>query len=491
MPRRFLAAAALVVPMSLGAQQPAIPATLSLADALAIARDNSPVYRQILNDRGPAALATRGAYTSLFLPSVTASGGMGYTGVGEQVFLTSSFSQSASSMSSYYTLQLDYLLSSATLTAPGAAKAEQRAVDSDVEGARRRLEFDVTTQYLTVLQATENERVAGRQVENNRENLRLAQARYGVGQVTLVDVRRAEVALGNSEVLHLRATAAIEAQKLRLFERLGVQAPLDRAVQLTDTFPVQEPTWQLPDLLRMAEEENPALRALRDRERAAAYRTKAAWGDFGPTVALSATWSGFTQELTDLDPVIRGQQGAYAAAYGSCFTNDSIRTGSGLAPLGCNQYVWGSEQEAALRSANDQFPFGFTSQPFRARIDIQLPLFTNFSRSQQLSRAKAFEADLSESVRAQALFVVTGVSEAFLDLRTAHRAVQIQAQNRRASEESLQLATERYRVGSGTFFELNDAQLADLTAQFDYVNSIYDYHKALALLEAAVGRSLR
>ncbi|HXV89762.1 MAG TPA: TolC family protein, partial [Gemmatimonadales bacterium] len=117
--------------------------------------------------------------------------------------------------------------------------------------------------------------------------------------------------------------------------------------------------------------------------------------------------------------------------------------------------------------------------------------FTNFSRSQELSRAKAFEADLAESVRAQALFVVTGVSEAFLDLRTAHRAVQIQAQNRRASEESLQLATERYRVGSGTFFELNDAQLADLTAQFDYVNSIYDYHKALALLEAAVGRSLR
>ena len=94
-------------------------------------------------------------------------------------------------------------------------------------------------------------------------------------------------------------------------------------------------------------------------------------------------------------------------------------------------------------------------------------------------------------MRAQALFVVTGVSEAFLALRTAHRAVQIQAQSRRASEESLQLATERYRVGSGTFFELNDAQLADLTAQFDYVNSIYDYHKALALLEAAVGRSLR
>lgn len=492
MPRRLLAAAAaLVVPLSLGAQRPAVPATLSLADALAIARDNSPVYRQVLNDRGPAALATRGAYTSLFLPSVTASGGMGYTGVGEQRFLTSSFSQSASSLSSYYSLSLGYQLSGQTLTAPGAARAEQRAVASDVEGARRLLEFDVTTQYLTVLQATENERVAGRQVANNRENLRLAQARYGVGQVTLVDVRRAEVALGNSEVLHLRARAAIEAEKLRLFERLGVEAPADRAVQLTDSFPVVEPAWQLTDLLRMAEQENPALRALRDRERAAAYRTKAAWGSFGPSVSLSASWSGFTQELTDLDPVIRGQQTQFDGAFRSCTTNDSIRTGSGLAPLGCNQYVWGSEQEAALRAANDQFPFGFTSQPFQARLDISLPLFANFSRSQQLSQAKAIEEDLSEAVRAQGLSVVTGVSEAFLSLQTAHRAVQIQAQNRRASEESLQLATERYRVGSGTFFELNDAQLADLTAQFDYVNSIYDYHKALALLDAAVGRSLR
>jgi outer membrane protein len=230
---------------------------------------------------------------------------------------------------------------------------------------------------------------------------------------------------------------------------------------------------------------------LRARERAAAYRTKAAWGSFGPSVQLSASWTGFTQELTDLDPIIRGQQAQFDGAYRSCTTNDSVRTGAGLAPLGCNGLVWGAEHEAALRAANDQFPFGFTSQPFQARLDISLPLFTNFSRLQQLSQARALEDDLSEQVRAQGLSVVTGVSEAFLTLQTAHRAVQIQAQNRRASEESLQLATERYRVGSGTFFELNDAQLADLTAQFDYVNSIYDYHKALALLEAAVGRSLR
>src|SRR5256884_8277413 len=48
-----------------------------------------------------------------------------------------------------------------------------------------------------------------------------------------------------------------------------------------------------------------------------------------------------------------------------------------------------------------------------------------------------------------------------------------------------------YRVGSGTFFELLDAQVAALRAETDYINAGYDYHKALAALEAAVGPPLR
>ena len=60
-----------------------------------------------------------------------------------------------------------------------------------------------------------------------------------------------------------------------------------------------------------------------------------------------------------------------------------------------------------------------------------------------------------------------------------------------AAREQLQLATERYRVGSGTFFELLDAQVAALRAETDYINAVYDYHKAVAALEAAVGKPLR
>ena len=53
----LLTAGLLLGPVVAGAQQvaPAAPAGLSLADAIAIARDKNPAYRQVLNDRGPAA----------------------------------------------------------------------------------------------------------------------------------------------------------------------------------------------------------------------------------------------------------------------------------------------------------------------------------------------------------------------------------------------------------------------------------------------------
>ncbi len=94
-------------------------------------------------------------------------------------------------------------------------------------------------------------------------------------------------------------------------------------------------------------------------------------------------------------------------------------------------------------------------------------------------------------MRARGLGVQTEVSQGYLTVVTAYRTIAIQDTNRSAAREQLQLATERYRVGSGTFFELLDAQVASLRAEYDYVAAVYSYHKAVAGLEAAVGRPLR
>src|SRR5438309_8842711 len=297
--RLLLCSVGLAVCPVLAVCQHPVPANLSLTDAVTLARANNPLYRQAINDRAPAAWGVRNAWSSLLVPGVSASGGVGYAGPGQQTFLTSNFSQSVSTWSSNYSFGLDWTLSGQTLTQPGFRRAQLSAADADVAGAETNLVTSVTQQYLTVLQARDNAEVARQQLQHDEEFQKLAQARYDVGRATLIDVRQAEVARGQAEVALLRAQTAVAVEKLRLFQVLGVAPPVDlAAVQLTDTFPVTAPPWRLDELLAMAEEQNPALKALRAREHAAAWGVRAAASTFGPALSFSAGWSGFTQKLS-------------------------------------------------------------------------------------------------------------------------------------------------------------------------------------------------
>jgi outer membrane protein len=468
-----------------------VPAKLSLTDALALARQYSPAYRQALNDRGPAAWGTRNAYASL-LPSVTASGGLGYAGPGQQRFLTADFSQTVGTWSTNYNLGLNWQLSGSTLSQPGLKRAQLAAADADIAGAETNLIATTTEQYLTVLQARENATLAQARLDRDEEFLKLAHARYDVGRATLIDVRQAEVARGQAEVALLRARTAVEVEKLRLFQIMGVAPPTDvTAIELTDAFAVTAPPWQLEELLTMAEAQNPSLKALRARENAARWGVRAATSSYAPSVSFSAGWSGFAQKLSDINPTIATAQANADSSVLACQYYNSAWLNSGQPPLACSSLAFTAAQEQAIRDQQARYPFHFTSQPFQAQLTISVPIFTNFSRPLQVSLAKAQRDDLAESVRARGLEVRTEVSQAYLTLRTAYRTIAIQDTNRTAAREQLQLATDRYRLGSGTFFELLDAQVAQLSGEFEYVNALYDYHKAVAALEAAVGRPLR
>jgi outer membrane protein len=144
-----------------------------------------------------------------------------------------------------------------------------------------------------------------------------------------------------------------------------------------------------------------------------------------------------------------------------------------------------------IREQNSVFPFHYTGQPFSANLVVSLPIFTGFGRSLRLSQARAQQEDADEEVRARRLAVRTGVQARYLGLQTAFRAIAVQGSSREAARDQLRLAQDRYRLGAGTALELSDAQTAVQQAEGDYVTSVYDYHKAIAALEAAVGRSLR
>lgn len=72
---------------------PSTPQSLTLSEAVDLAIENNPSFRQVANDISPAAWNLRNAYATLFLPSLNASSGINYSGSGSQRFLSTDFSQ--------------------------------------------------------------------------------------------------------------------------------------------------------------------------------------------------------------------------------------------------------------------------------------------------------------------------------------------------------------------------------------------------------------
>lgn len=480
---------------------PPAAVSLSLAEALRQARAHSPSYRQILNDASPARWAVRNAYGGL-LPALTASSDIGYIGSG-QSNLGGGFTQQTSPfLTSGYSLGIDWRLSGRALTAPAQQRALQQATEEDISGAGIILTADISTQYLSALQADAQTEVARQQVRRNQDFLQLARARHRVGQTTLLDVRQAEVAKGTSDVALLRAVQAGYEARLELLRRMGVEPPVAvDQIALSDSFPVVAPAYQLDSLLALAERHNPELRSLRARGHAADLDVRAAKTDFLPTLSLRAGWSGFTQQYTNENNLL-GQtliEGQGRAA--ECQYNNSVRSALSLGGEVPNCFAAFGLADGGgalldpvsrqIREQNSVFPFHYTGQPFSANLVVSLPIFTGFSRSLRLSQTRAQQEDADEEVRGRRLAIRSDVQGRYLGLQTAFQAIAVQSSSREAARDQLRLAQDRYRLGAGTALELSDAQTAVQRAEGDYVTSVYDYHKAIAALEAAVGRTFR
>jgi outer membrane protein len=456
----FLVAAASTAtaqqPQDTFAVRPRPTAGLSLADALGQGRAKSPAYLQVVNNADPAKWGVRNAYAT-FLPTVSASGGLGYTGSGQSQF-GAFFGPTSPFVSSNYQIGLAWTFDGRVLAGPSQQKALQRATDEDIEDAGVGLKADITTQYLNALAAVAQTEVAREQVKRNNEFLRLARARNQVGQATLLDVKQAEATQVSSEVALLQAYQAENDAKLELFRRMGVPPPVPiQQIELTDSFPVVPPAYSRDELLKLAEEQNPSLKALRERETAARANVRAVRSDFFPRLTAQAGWSGFTQQFTNENLLLQQQ----------------LATGQ------------------QVHNGNNVFPFSFTGQPFQAALTISLPIFTGFSRHLQLAEARAQQKDADENVRAQALLIRANVESRYLALGATYQAISAQATGRDAAREQLRLAQDRYRVGLGSALEISDAQNAVQKAEGDYIAAVYAYHRAITALEAAVGRPLR
>ena len=82
-------------------------------------------------------------------------------------------------------------------------------------------------------------------------------------------------------------------------------------------------------------------------------------------------------------------------------------------------------------------------------------------------------------------------TRALLNLDTAREVISLSNDNIVAAEESLRLAEERYRVGSGTLLDVFTAQEALARAKSDLAGAQYDYLIAQATLDGALGKRMQ
>src|SRR5689334_6474842 len=213
--RRLVALVALAGSAANAQTPAATPTTLSLEEAISIARRNNPLYLETANDRDVATANVRAAYASL-VPSVNSSLSASYDKAGTQFLGGASIAASADTRTVGYNLGVNYSVNTGILLAPKLAKANREATDADITGAAEQLRATVTQQYIAVLAAQANADLQDTLVATAKSQLELAKARLAVGAATIPDIRRAEVALGQAEVQEVSARNAVQVEKLRL-----------------------------------------------------------------------------------------------------------------------------------------------------------------------------------------------------------------------------------------------------------------------------------
>jgi outer membrane protein len=474
-----------------GAQADSAPqATMTIEQAMDLARRNNPLLQQTLNNRIGAQAAVRSAYGSL-LPTADASFNMSRQQGGQQIFSGTSLGASSDVNQSSYEIGFGYRLNSATLITPSLQRANRDAVEADITGATETLRSDVSQQYLTALQAEANADLQDSLVVASQQELVLAQAREIVGSGTQLDVQRAEVALGIQKVAALKARNQIDIEKLRLSQLIGIQPQTD--VKLTSQFTVTPVRQTLQELVSLAQQQNPSVLALRSRQHVADLNVRREKGEYSPTLTLSTGIGGYTYGFADPNFPVQQASADLDASKASCIRTEEVRAALNLSNqlAQCSAMSFTPVQAQAIRDQNAKFPFNFTRSPRSISATLSLPIFDGFSREQRLQEAMANRSDARYGVRAKELALTADVTAAYLFLQTAEKTVVLQEQNAAKAKQELKLVQDRYRIGATTYVDLTEARATYERAESDRINAIYDYHKAFAALESAVGHSLR
>jgi outer membrane protein TolC len=308
-----------------------------------------------------------------------------------------------------------------------SSKESARAAGMTVLDSRELIVLAVTGTYLQVIAAQSRVDTARAQIATAQASYTQAVDRNKSGLNARIDVNRSLVELQTQQQRLNSLLNDLAKQKISFARLIGL--PLSQSISLTDVQPFNptETVSGLDEMIRLAWDQRPDVRAASVQVHAAEEARRAATSEYLPSLSLNADY---------------GVIGVNPAQSHGTFS------------------VTGNLHVPIFRSG-------------RIKADVE-----------QASAALAQRRAELEDIRGRA---EQDVRNALLDVGTANEQIRLAESNRHLAAETLEQAGDRFRAGLADTVELVQAQESLATAEQDYISAMYSYQLARAGLARATG----
>jgi outer membrane protein len=300
-----------------------------------------------------------------------------------------------------------------------------RAQQEAYNAARNDLRLNVRQAYFQVLEADAQVGVAREALTNAQAQLTNAQQQLAAGVIARVDVLTFETQVSQAQADLIAAQNSLGIAKNNFNNVLG--RPIETPFQLAPVTDLPSVTADTTTLVAQAAAERPELREQRDTIEALRNVRLATEAGMDPSLALTAS-------------------------HNRVFDNN----------------------------------FNSTYQTI-GTLSLAVPIFDSGVTRARVREARQDEAQAQIGLEQQTLGISLEVRQALTNLVNARARLDVAQRQVEQARERYRLAVVRYQAGEGIQLEISDAQANLTRAETGLVNARYDYLRAYAALQRALG----
>ncbi len=331
----------------------------------------------------------------------------------------------------YYDLRATLTQTVADLTALNNYRSAQELVKANEAALRDARDLVVLAAggaYLQVQAAEARVRSAQAQIDTAQALFKQTQDRRKVGLNPQIDVNRSQVQLQTEQQRLMTLQNDVAKQKINLARLVGL--PVNDNYEITDEIPYSPaPELTVEQALKQAYENRADLQSAEAQVRAAERTRSATRWEHAPSLAVEAD-------------------------YGAIGINPG--------------------------QSHETYTFVGT---------LRIPIWQGGK-----TEGEAQEADAALSQRRAELQDVHGrieadVRDAFLDIKTAANQLDVARNNQNVARETLALTRQRFEAGIADAVEVTQAQEAVVSADLDYITSVFAHNLSKVALARAIGKA--